>query len=178
MPTEDEYDRTMFEAYAAELAGSSHDRAMRPAIEQMVRQFFRAGDNLNRDMMMSFFNDNPTVITALDGPGHIWAGAAEVKRWIESWGKDMERVVPKMIIVDRGSVVCHTVTFTFNLEDSEAFIESHGVVIMDLDKDNCIERLEYRETNREDKTHEGGRELFDSLVEEAENDAISVDYLS
>ncbi|KAI8292056.1 hypothetical protein K4K56_006337 [Colletotrichum sp. SAR 10_98] len=162
------------------LAGSSQDRAMRPVIEQMVRQFFRACDNeeVDPDIILNFFNDNPTVVARLDRPGNIWIGTAEVKQWIEAWDQKEERTVPQSIIVDRGRVSCHTITFVLETNDRMQFVEVHDVIIMDLDKNNRIERLEYRATTRKDTEHKGGPELLDALAEKAEKNAIDIDYLS
>ncbi|KAK1855238.1 hypothetical protein CCHR01_02140 [Colletotrichum chrysophilum] len=180
MSTENEYDRADFDVYVAELAGSSHDRAMRPGIEQMVRQFFRAtsGTKIDVDVAMSFFSDNPTAIEALKGLGEIYIGAAMLKKWIESWGEERAQTVQNIVVVDRGHVTCHVVTFIFDDENPEIFNEYHGVIIMDLDKGNRIERYESRATTREAKEHKGGIKRFDALVEEAEEDAITVDCLS
>lgn len=180
----DHRDRAHFDTYAAELAGSSRDRAMHPAIEHMVRQFFRALDDedLDVDIVMSFFSNNPTVIMALDEPGDIWSGVVQVQELVETWAGQAEQTIPKIILVDRGRVSCHIVTFFFyDLENNpDQFTERHQVVVMDLDKDNRIEpqRLEFRYTNRKDKIHKGGPDLYDALAKEAEEDATVVDYLS
>lgn len=176
------YDRVNFDEYIAELAGTSRDRAMRPAIEHMVRQFFRVTDDqdLNVNIVMSFFSNNPTVVMGLNEPGYIWYGAVEVQELVKSWVGLTRQTIPKIIIVDRGRIACHTVRFSFNdmVNNPDQFTESHDVVVMDLDKDNRIERLEYRSTTRKNKVHKGGPDLYDAFVKEVEEDAIDIDHLS
>ncbi|KAF4835400.1 hypothetical protein CGCSCA4_v012644 [Colletotrichum siamense] len=155
---------------------------MRPAIEQMVRQFFRAIENDERDsdIIMDFFSDRPTMIISLKGPGWIWTGQKEVKQQFEIAIEAHSgfRVLPKMIVVDRGHVTCHVVIFLFGTGDFDSFTELQRISIFDLDKNNRIQRLEYRDVAGTEKQRKGGRQVLDALITEIEEGALAVDYLS
>ncbi|KAK2769957.1 hypothetical protein CKAH01_14893 [Colletotrichum kahawae] len=166
-----------FDRYAAEMAGSSRDLSMRPAIEELVRKFFRDCDNNRLSEIMELLSDNPAIVYFLYMPGFIHHGMDEALEAFTSWCSDdtVTRTVLQTIVVDRGRVTCHTISFSIAAENGDFVHEAHQIAILDLDATYRIERLEYRETNRADKTHEGGRELFDALVKEAEKNAIAVE---
>lgn len=166
-----------FDRYAAEMAGSSRDLSMRPAIEELVRKFFRDCDNNRLSEIMELLSDNPAIVYFLYMPGFIHHGRDEALEAFTSWCSDdtVTRTVLQTIVVDRGRVTCHTISFSIAAENGDFVHEAHQIAILDLDATYRIERLEYRETNRADKTHEGGRELFDALVKEAEKNAIAVE---
>ncbi|KAF4809118.1 hypothetical protein CGCSCA5_v011750 [Colletotrichum siamense] len=153
---------------------------MRPAIEQMVRQFFCELDKDEKDIetVITFFSDDPTVIYGLREPGWIWAGLEEVKQCLGVWGEEKARTVPKIIVVDRGRVTCHVVAFEFETDNFDSFKEIQKIVIFDLDANNRIQRLEYRIIAGTNKERKGGRQVLDALITEIEGGAMVVDYLS
>ncbi|EQB50720.1 hypothetical protein CGLO_09815 [Colletotrichum gloeosporioides Cg-14] len=176
----DEYHRQNFDDYAQELASVSKDRLMRPAIEQMVRQYFRAADEKKWDIIMEFFGTHPTFIGGLKEPGWIFRGRDDVLNHFKTWTSVIERTIPKMIIVDRGRVTCHLVAFYQNPEHVESghFQEFHSVAIMDLDVKNRIMRMEYRDIDQEITVYEGGKSDVEASAKEAEKSIVRINYLS
>ncbi|KAF3798045.1 hypothetical protein GCG54_00003948 [Colletotrichum gloeosporioides] len=171
-----EYNRTQFDEYAAELAGPSRDRPMRLAIEQMVRRFFHESDHKRWAKVMEFFTNFPTVISHLGQPGSIFRGRAAAIDCLKVGAEAFERTVLHTIVVDRGRVTCHIINFHMDASEDDEFHEIDHIVVVDLDKTNRIERLEYRDTTRRIKKHKGGQQVLGALVSEAEQDAIAVDY--
>ncbi|KAJ5001812.1 hypothetical protein K4K48_000921 [Colletotrichum sp. SAR 10_66] len=169
-----------FDEYAAELAGQSRDRVMRPAIEQMVRKFLHAiqEDGRAAGTILDFFGDNPTVIYGLKEPGWIWTGREEMEQCFGGSGKREFRIVPKIIVVDRSRVTCHVVNFEFDAGDFDSFKEIQRIIVFDLDKNNRIERLEYRDVAGTTQKRKGGRKVLEALAAEIEKGAVAVDYLS
>ncbi|KAI8316628.1 hypothetical protein K4K61_003284 [Colletotrichum sp. SAR11_59] len=169
-----------FDDYAQELASASKDRLMRPAIEQMVRQYFRAADEKKWDTIMEFFGTHPTFIGGLKEPGWIFRGRDDVLSHFKTWTSVIERTIPKIIIVDRGRVTCHLVAFYQNPDHvgSGHFQEFHSVAIMDLDVKNRIMRMEYRDIDEEITVYEGGKDDVEASAKEAVESIVRINYLS
>ncbi|KAI8263405.1 hypothetical protein K4K58_013005 [Colletotrichum sp. SAR11_239] len=171
-----DYNRTHFDEYAAELAGQSRDRPLRMAIEQMVRRFFHESDHKRWPKVIEFFANFPTVISDLGQPGGIYRGRDAAIDCLKSEAEAIEQTVLHTIVVDRGRVTCHTIKFYMNSSEDEEFHESHHIVVVDLDKTNRIERLEYRDTIGVIKQHKGGQQVLNALMSKAKQNTIVVDY--
>lgn len=169
-----------FSRFVSEVSGPSRDLPIRAALSERAISLVKEFDQGETALMTDWFADNITLIIGLDEAGKIFKGKKEVMKCynrdeFEAFYPGDFESVPILVVVDRGRITCHMKRFisdhNFGNVKEETFL-----VILDLNKQNCIERVEYRLLERKEVDGKAGRDQVKALVEEAKERAVNVNH--
>lgn len=170
-------ERKEFCAWASEITRESSDRPVRPYIEQRIRSFFYAIDHKRWEEVKEHLSPDVRMINDLDDPESVTHKRRRVvDHFKDTLSDNFTRTVPRIIIVDRGRVTCQNNVFrafpdnpTAPQDEAEfdQFTAKDHVVIIDLDDNYFIKRIETRFTDWDAVTFYGGLEALNAEVTNA-----------
>ncbi|WQF84070.1 hypothetical protein CDEST_09084 [Colletotrichum destructivum] len=156
--------------------GNLRDRALRGAIEGKIRHFFDCIDHEKWKEVKGHLRSDAKLLDRLRDPGDIYSGILSIVAHLKGEVVSGQKIVHKLLIVDRGRVTCYVAQFSMHTgQDAipDRFYETRWVYLIDLDEQQQIERIEIRDHNKY-FCHEGDTRMMEKAIEAAEEDAMLV----